>query len=115
MLVLLVLKNAVECISQRLKWTSGVQVVVIFQNCLLTETIKQFDPNSGDFSVEHRTPEKQLLDPRTRRTSNHLNKTGSRPGVEHRTLEINLARLLSNHEQVNLRFDSIDSPLLRFF
>ena len=33
MLDLLVLKNAVECTSQRLKWTSGAQVVPI---CCLT-------------------------------------------------------------------------------
>ena len=30
MLVLLVLKNAVECTSQRLKWTSGARVMIIF-------------------------------------------------------------------------------------
>ena len=35
MLVVLVLKNAVECTSQRLKWTSGARVMFIFQNCLI--------------------------------------------------------------------------------
>ena len=31
MLVFLVLKNAVECTSQRLKWTSGARVMIIFK------------------------------------------------------------------------------------
>ena len=38
MLDLLVLKNAVECTSQRLKWTSGARVMTIFglkQNCFM--------------------------------------------------------------------------------
>ena len=30
MLVFLVLKNAVECTSQRLKWTSGARVMTMF-------------------------------------------------------------------------------------
>ena len=35
MLERLVLKNGVECTSQRLKWTSGARVMFIFQNCLI--------------------------------------------------------------------------------
>ena len=34
MLEVLVLKNAVECTSQRLKWTSGAQVVNLVFNAL---------------------------------------------------------------------------------
>ena len=46
-LELLVWKNAAECTSQRLKWTSGARVIIIFDRCsfpdVLPETMKMFN------------------------------------------------------------------------
>ena len=52
-LELLVLKNAAECTSQRLKWTSGARVMIIFDRCsfldVLPETMKMFNYPVSEF------------------------------------------------------------------
>ena len=52
-LELLVIKNAAECISQRLKWTSGARVMIIFDRCsfpdVLPETMKMFNYLVSEF------------------------------------------------------------------
>ena len=42
MLVLFVLKNDVECTSQRFKWTSGARVMVLFNPDVLETNEGQF-------------------------------------------------------------------------
>ena len=52
-LELLVMKIAAECTSQRLKWTSGARVMIIFDRCsfpdVLPETMKMFDYSVFEF------------------------------------------------------------------
>ena len=52
-LELLVLQNASECTSQRLKWTSGARVMIIFDRCsfpdVLPETMKMLNYPVSEF------------------------------------------------------------------
>ena len=52
-LELLVWKNVAECTGQRLKWTYGARVMIIFDRCsfpdVLPETMKMFDYSVFEF------------------------------------------------------------------
>ena len=54
MLVFFVLKNAVECTSQRLKWASGARVIVLPLRVIILRVIGYHVPCRYDFMVPHR-------------------------------------------------------------